>query len=225
MKRYLLILLSILAILIGIYFIFSQTNMLKSYNISSASNEPGIKRGANILVSNLVDYKKGDFICFKHNNDRLGEHIRVYRLVGEGGDELEIKNGVLYLNHQNFDKKLVLKHYYILEPETYKQLLEKNLLGKDQVGFPIGDKVIILLTNKFAEKIGIASKRKIEPKDKVDKNIYKQYQVNWNMDNFGPLRIPEGKYFVIGDNRHGAEDSRYIGLIDEADIIGKVIGK
>ncbi len=225
MKRYLLVLLSVIAILFGIYIIFSQTNMLKSYKISSASNEPGIKRGANILVSNLVDYKKGDFICFKHNDNKLGEHVRVYRLVGEGGDELEIKDGILYLNHQNFDKNLVLKHFYIIEPKAYKQLLENNLLGKEQAGYQMGDKVIILLTNKFAEKIGIASKMKIEPKDKVDKSIFKRYQMNWNMDNFGPLKIPEGKYFVMGDNRHAALDSRFIGLIDKADIIGKVIGK
>ncbi|MGM9882245.1 MAG: signal peptidase I [Bacilli bacterium] len=33
--------------------------------------------------------------------------------------------------------------------------------------------------------------------------------------------IPDGKYLVLGDNRPISKDSRYIGLIDEEDIVGK----
>lgn len=34
--------------------------------------------------------------------------------------------------------------------------------------------------------------------------------------------IPAGKYFLLGDNRIYATDSRYFGLVDQKDIIGKV---
>lgn len=37
-------------------------------------------------------------------------------------------------------------------------------------------------------------------------------------------KIPEGKLFIMGDNRNNSGDSREIGLIDESDIYGKVIG-
>lgn len=39
-----------------------------------------------------------------------------------------------------------------------------------------------------------------------------------------PLTVEEGTVFVLGDNREHANDSRIIGLIDDKDIKGKVMG-
>mgnify|MGYP000548056424 CR=1 FL=1 len=50
--------------------------------------------------------------------------------------------------------------------------------------------------------------------------IKNRYQQNWNKDHFGPLVIPKGKIFVLGDNRDNSIDSRIIGLIDAAAIKG-----
>lgn len=36
--------------------------------------------------------------------------------------------------------------------------------------------------------------------------------------------IPENKIFIMGDNRNNSGDSREIGLVDESDVYGKVIG-
>ena len=41
-------------------------------------------------------------------------------------------------------------------------------------------------------------------------------------DNFGPVRVPFGGYFVLGDNRDQSSDSRYWGCIDPRDLIGHV---
>jgi signal peptidase I len=43
-------------------------------------------------------------------------------------------------------------------------------------------------------------------------------------DNYGPIVIPENKYFVIGDNYDESFDSRFFGFVSKDEIIGKAIG-
>lgn len=38
---------------------------------------------------------------------------------------------------------------------------------------------------------------------------------------FAPVRVPEGQYFMMGDNRDDSRDSRYFGFIPRAEIIGE----
>lgn len=54
---------------------------------------------------------------------------------------------------------------------------------------------------------------------KVD-DPYSSITADFSLLQLGYTEVPEGYYFVMGDNRKASSDSRMIGLIKKSDILG-----
>jgi signal peptidase I len=42
-------------------------------------------------------------------------------------------------------------------------------------------------------------------------------------DNYGPVKVPLGKLFMMGDNRDRSYDSRWWGFVDQNDVEGRAL--
>ena len=139
-----------------------------------------------------------------------------------------MKDGVLFVNNKNFDEVLNLRKQFKISNEDFNLIQPEDIIENDpdNQNVQMSDFAIIYFDNKMVEKYQtklkftpyIISDNSYSPFKWLDKNSV------WTTDNFGPLKIPSNCYFVLGDNRHNSQDSRYFGFVKKEDIKGVMSG-
>ena len=114
----------------------------------------------------------------------------------------------------------LVKRVIGLPGDTIKMRNNTLFLNGEPVGYTkIGRDYKELLSGKRKVRCVLA----IEDLDGVAHTVMNIPSIN-AMRNFGPVTVPQGSYFVLGDNRDSSRDSRYFGFVDRESIVGKAKG-
>lgn len=242
MKKSGIIFLVVVGILLVMFLVARITGTLQFYKVATASNEPGLSVGETFFTTNLTEaesYKYATFSSKYHDSvmSSFDEKYKkgasfIYRICGMPGDNLEMKKGVLFVNQKNFDELLDLKKEYIISKNDFQLLDEEDIPVTGDAAYEfrnINDSFIVTFGKSLYKKYSL--KITLTPYFINDiafaGDCFKWYNdtLKWTPDNFGPLKVPVNSYFLLGDNRHNAMDSRFCGFVKKENITGFVINK
>jgi signal peptidase I len=202
-----------LGVLFWTFFFLKLTHKLEYYSISSPANMPTLRPGQMVFASSMRTPDYNDFICFKLARNK---YAWIHRCIGKPGDIIEIKESKVYRNGKLLDDSYTDNDYIMTHSQENKidGYLKQNkteLVDLNDTSYKI------TLSNKELKTYHLSLKKDVSAKGQLNDAIFIDFKnKGYNEDNFGPVKVPAGSYFLLGDNRHDAMDSRYIGFIKKS---------
>lgn len=181
--------------------IFIRTFVVQAFKIPSGSMLDTLQIGDHILVNKFIygvkvpflrstmipikNPEKGDIVVFIYPID---QRDFIKRVIGVGGDTVEIKNKKVYINGKWTGEK------------PYERFESNEVIAP-------------MIPRENFETLWLDQLKRYGQIQGMDSRFVK--------DNFGPVTVPEGKIFVMGDNRDNSHDGRFWGFVPLSDVKGK----
>jgi signal peptidase I len=232
------------AILVAIVLaLFIRTFIIQAFKIPSGSMLETLQIGDHILVNKFVygvklpfsnktiipfkSPQRGDIIVFEFPIDPDKDFIK--RVIGLPGDVIEIRNKDVRVNHERFElPQAIHKDGKSRGQDSVPyRLTENSLQDIEKKGVPetIIRKLIPLKEREYAniDKFMNDVVANIGNEDFINYNslILTSALIGEPRDNYGPVTVPAGTLFVMGDNRDHSYDSRYWGFVNLNAVKGK----
>jgi signal peptidase I len=194
---------------------FLRSFLFEPFKIPSSSMVPTLLVGDLILV-NKFDYgirlpvvnkkiievgnpQRGDVMVFKYPKDMSQDYIK--RVIGVPGDKITYDNKRLTVNGKAVEYTPLDDYLDDERPVYHKQYLEKLQNAPHRI-----------LNMDGARPINLASVEDFPHHENC----------TYSYDKFTCI-VPEGNYFMMGDNRDNSADSRYWGFVPDRNIVGKAV--
>ena len=160
---------------------------------------------SNDIVVPIGSPKRGDVVVFHYPLDPSIDYIK--RLVGLPGDEIKYEGRQLTINGkvvEQKDSKLAQ-----LKSGTYSTQIPMDRIVQGTEF--LADKVT-------GHEIWVDPSRPAYITQGVRPDVKKYCQYT---ENGFTCKVPQGQYFMMGDDRDFSEDSRYWGFVPEKNIVGR----
>ncbi|WP_340586219.1 signal peptidase I [Erythrobacter alti] len=194
-------------LLVGDY-LFSQ-KWSYGYSRFSLPGSPDIGDGR--VLASLPE--RGDIVIFKHPID---ESDYIKRVIGLPGDSVQVIEGALHLNGQPVERVAI--EDFILP------IVADGRCSRPRFRTELADGSAACRYPQFRETLPNGVTYNILDFGPADYNPMLQL----DPDNTAPVIVPEGKLFLMGDNRDNSLDSRFpsqvgggIGLVPEENLVAE----
>lgn len=188
--------------------------LFEPFRIPSGSMLPTLHVGDFILV-NKFDYglripvlntkffpvdspERGDVVVFHYPMDESVDYIK--RVIGVPGDTIEYRNKVLFVNGVEQTQS------------APRDFVDENTL--------------VTLSERDENLSGVKHLMAVDPRRPAGIHpgalLKREEGCTHNAEGF-VCKVPEGRYFVMGDNRDNSEDSRYWGFVEDRQLVGRAV--
>jgi signal peptidase I len=197
--------------------VFFMTFVAQAAMVPSASMENTIYVGDRFLVNKFIfgagpalpflpqrEIRRGDIVVFKYPAESIpSENIVQYktlfikRVIGLPGETVEVRGRDVYVNGQLLPEYRVESRDCGLGDD--KSELKGLTAERQKAGEPY--------TVYFRSRAACGDSRSSDAPNAVRR----------------PFRVPEGQYFMMGDNRDNSRDSRYWGPVSRDLVVGRAM--